>query len=73
MILEQIYSFLQMHPLLIITCGWIFAAIVTTMPPPLPTERWYGWLYNAFQAIAANLDKVGNKTTAAARKIDNAQ
>jgi len=38
---------------------WVFSALVQTMPPPLPMERWYSWLYNFAQILGANIKNVG--------------
>ena len=36
------------------TAWWIFSSAVATMPEPLPMERWYKWMYNFLQRLAAN-------------------
>lgn len=60
--MEQLIQFLHQHPEVPVVALWMFSALVTTMPQPTVTERWYGWVYNFFQSIAANLDRVGKKS-----------
>ena len=58
--IHQLILLIQQHPTsLTLASLWIYSALVTTMPQPLPNERWYGWIFNFLQAIAANLDKIG--------------
>jgi hypothetical protein len=64
----QTIKFFQDNPYTLIALYWIYSSLVTTMPSPLPTERWYSWLYNFLQAIAANLDRIGMKQSATEKK-----
>lgn len=68
--MEQLIQLVHQHPEIPFVTLWIFSALTTTMPVPLTTERWYGFLYNFLHAIAANLDKVGNKQTLAEKKAE---
>ena len=49
------------YPWLSAALLYVFSTAIHTMPTPLPTERWYGWLYNTLQALGANWSKFGQK------------
>jgi hypothetical protein len=61
--MEALTNFVKEYPWAPLAVYWGFSAIVDTMPVPLPSERWYGWLYNFMHTIAANLSRVGQKQT----------
>lgn len=44
--------------------AYAYSSVVQTMPAPLPTERWYGWLYNLAHVLGANWGLVGQKRQA---------
>lgn len=40
---------------------WLVSGLISTMPKPNENERWYGWLFNFAQFVAANWKTIGNK------------
>ena len=46
---------------------WVYASIIHKLPPPRPTERWYGAFYDfmhtVLQVFGANWDRVGQSST----------
>jgi hypothetical protein len=47
------------HTLILLGLGWLFSAIVSTMPPIKPDAGyWTTWLHNLLQVLGANLNKV---------------
>lgn len=59
--LVYISNYIHAHPLALASVMWMFFALVSTLPKPLSTERWYQWIYNFLNAVAANLDKTGER------------
>ncbi len=47
------------HGFLLMVCGYLFALIVSGMPPLPPGSGFFKtWLYNIFQILGASADKV---------------
>lgn len=59
--MQHVIDLFTQFPWLSAACLWVFAAAIHALPVPLPTERWYGALFNFFQALGANISKVGQK------------
>jgi len=58
-----VIEFIHQNPEVPVAALWIFGALVSTMPPPPANcSIFYQWMYGFFNAIAANLDKVGKKS-----------
>lgn len=59
---QQLSAFVTAHQFTIgMTTLWILAAAFHALPPPLPTERWYGAFFNFAQVVGANLSKIGQQ------------
>lgn len=53
--MNQVLQFVIAHQLLLYMA---FSAVVSVLPTPLPTERWYGAIYNLLHLGASNVAKV---------------
>lgn len=52
---------------------WVFAAVIHGMPAPSVGSFWYRWLYNTFQFMGANLDRIGDSKPAPLVKLTDAE
>lgn len=66
-------NFIQTHGLILLIGAFVFALVVSAMPPLPKTAGWWTtFLYGAIQVVAANADKVA-KTSPTIQKFTHSE